>query len=216
MGNWFGGPPKTLEDQMDEIKLDIKIAVRGLERTKEDFEEKAQELIGKAKEVYQKGDKDAALLYLQHTVRYRCACKNFTKIQLDLESSELTLGVVAGQHAMQKSVQQVARVLSAMNARVTLVNTQEIMRRFEKEKYTMELKQEIASETMDNSMSAFDNEEQQKELLKQLMDEIGMDVELPPSSASASRTQNNNNNEDPEMQDLSRRISKLRGGNEEK
>lgn len=210
MGNAWFGKSKTLEEELDDIKIDIRVADRGLERTKEDFEQQAQDLVVRAKEEYEKGEKDSALLYLKHAVRYRCACKNFTQIQLDLKSAELTTTLVGAQHAMQKSMLGVTRVLVRMNVAMPLKNTQDIMKRFQMEKYAMEMKQSVAQDTMDDSMSSYDNEEQQQELLKRLMDEIGMEVDLPPNKNTAAAAAVAGVPQDPEMDDLRNRIEKLK------
>lgn len=64
-----------------------------------------------------------------------------------------------------------------MNRGLNLPGIQRIMNEFEKENATMDMKEEMMSDAVDEAMGAEEDEEEEGDkILKQVLDEIGVDL----------------------------------------
>ena len=70
------------------------------------------------------------------------------------------------------------QAMAAMNRGLNLPSIQRIMNEFEKESATMDMKEEMMSDAVDDVMDdeAEDEEEEGDKILKEVLDEIGVDL----------------------------------------
>lgn len=66
--------------------------------------------------------------------------------------------------------------MASMNRGLNLPSIQRIMNDFEKESSMMDMKEEMMSEAVDDVMDEEDEEEEGDKILKQVLDEIGVDL----------------------------------------
>jgi len=67
--------------------------------------------------------------------------------------------------------------MASMNRGLNLPGIQRIMNEFEKENATMDMKEEMMSDAVDEAMGAEEDEEEEGDkILKQVLDEIGVDL----------------------------------------
>lgn len=66
--------------------------------------------------------------------------------------------------------------MGAMNRGLNLPGIQKIMTEFEKENATMDMKEEMMSDAVDDVMDEEDEEEEGDQILKAVLDEIGIDL----------------------------------------
>jgi len=79
---------------------------------------------------------------------------------------------------MAEAMRGATRAMGAMNRGLNLPQIQRIMNEFEKESATMDMKEEMMSDAVDDVMDddLEDEEEEGDKILKQVLDEIGVDI----------------------------------------
>ena len=176
---------KSPSEALDEVKIDIRVGINQTERAKEDLEEKASDMLAQAKEAKASGKDQQALQIAKRIVRCRAAADYLAEMIGSMEDALLLTDIVKVQNTLQTSIISVTRVLSKINVGISLPDMARMMQRFEREKDAMELKQDQVAQTIDGSMNKFDDEEAEKTLLKQVMDEIGLEANLPLAASSS-------------------------------
>jgi len=68
------------------------------------------------------------------------------------------------------------RAMASMNRGLNLPAIQRIMNEFEKESATMNMKEELMSDAVDDVMDEEEEEEEEEKLLKEVLDEIGVSL----------------------------------------
>jgi len=78
---------------------------------------------------------------------------------------------------MAEAMRGATRAMSAMNRGLNLPGIQRIMNEFEKENAMMDMKEEMMSEAVDDAMDPEEDEEEEGDkILKEVLDEIGVDL----------------------------------------
>jgi len=77
---------------------------------------------------------------------------------------------------MADAMRGATRAMASMNRGLNLPSIQRIMNDFEKESSTMDMKEEMMSEAVDDVMDEEEEEEEGDKILKQVLDEIGVDL----------------------------------------
>jgi len=77
---------------------------------------------------------------------------------------------------MADAMRGATRAMASMNRGLNLPSIQHIMNDFEKESSMMDMKEEMMSEAVDDVMDEEDEEEEGDKILKQVLDEIGVDL----------------------------------------
>jgi charged multivesicular body protein 2A len=192
MGNLFG-TSKTPEQIMAETKVNLRVGKRQLERTKENLEESCETLLETVKSKYEEGKKEECKLYIRQVVRYRAAMMKLTGVIIKMEEMSLSLDLLTSQQLMQKAMFQITKSLMRINGAINIKGMSEIIQNFEKQGQMMDEKQQMVEHTMDASMSIFDDEKEETQMMKQIMDEIGIELDLPLND--------NNNNVDKNVEE---------------
>jgi hypothetical protein len=178
MGNLFGNPSSP-EDVLANTKVNLRIGVRQLERTKDDLENKGHELLELVKEKKKEGKIEECKLYITQIVRYRGAVMKLVQVMIKMEEMSLNLDLLKSQQLMQKSMFDITKSLMRINGVINIKAMRDIIKGFETQGQMMNDKQEMIESTMDESMSIFDNPKEETEMMKQIMDEIGIEIDLP-------------------------------------
>lgn len=78
---------------------------------------------------------------------------------------------------MADAMKGVTKALSSMNRGVNLPQISKIMMDFSRESEMMDMKQELVNDTIDDAMEGEDDEEETDQILNQVLDEIGIDLD---------------------------------------
>lgn len=179
MGNLFAGDEPTEDDKFEETKIDLQVAINNMEMMKEDTQYQCGELKQKAKDAKEQGNTEEALLYIRQIVRLHGASEKMTHCIIRMEDMRLNIQLYRAQNTMQKSMMQIVGVMHTINSQLDIRGMHDLIRHFEKQDLIMQDKEKLISESLDEKMSLFDNPEKEEKLMKQLMDEIGVEIELP-------------------------------------
>jgi len=78
---------------------------------------------------------------------------------------------------MGEAMRNVTKAMSQMNKRINLPGIQKIMTDFQKESQVMDMKEEIMNDVMDDAMAGEDDEAESDEIVQQVLDEIGVNLD---------------------------------------
>jgi len=83
---------------------------------------------------------------------------------------------------MGEAMRNVTKAMSQMNKRINLPGIQKIMTDFQKESQVMDMKEEIMNDVMDDAMAGEDDEAESDEIVQQVLDEIGVNLDQSVST----------------------------------
>jgi charged multivesicular body protein 2A len=200
--NW-GSKKKTAEEHLRDCQITIAMGKREIERTIEDLKYDIDGLMEKARETAEAGKRQEVVQIAKQIVKKRRITDKMQNIIWKLDDAATTIAIVKSTETMQRTMVDITRVMQRMTRGINVRGMDKILNEFEKQLTIMDAKQESIDKTLDDSMSAFSDEPEEKELLQQIFDEIGISVDLPETKS----TLNNNNSLD---EDLQERLRKLR------
>ena len=187
MGN-FWGTPKTPGQMLQECEEDIGVAIRQMKRSREDFQMESEDLLVNAKNALQAGKVDECKIHAKQLIRYRGACLRMTQMEGKMQEMKINMRLMRSTQQMQQAMLNMTRAMIRMNRGINVKAMQDIIRNFEKHTMMMEDKQAMIDDTLDHSMADFDNETEESDIVRQVMDEIGLDLALPDAKSKTTQT----------------------------
>ncbi|KAL5529379.1 hypothetical protein ACEPAG_5364 [Sanghuangporus baumii] len=167
-------------------------AQRELDRERGKLEQQEKKLIMDIKRSAKSGQMNACKVMAKDLVRTRRYVQKFYQMRTQLQAVSLRIQTLRSNQQMAEAMRGATRAMGAMNRGLNLPAIQRIMSEFEKESATMDMKEEMMSDAVDDVMDdeLEDEEEEGDKILKQVLDEIGVDVsqqlvEAPSSSLAA-------------------------------
>lgn len=185
MGNLFS-TPKTAEDYFHDCERTLRVGIRGLERARDDLTDQCDMKRDEAKEAIRTNDKDECYLHIKQYIRYKNARRRMVALVGRMNEMLINIKLLKTTQEMQKAMLQVTKAMVMVNESVNLRGMQQLIHEFEKQSMMMEDKQQQMEDTMDGSMAQFDDDDAQKELVQQVMEEIGLEMELPDPFSQSS------------------------------
>lgn len=186
--------PKTPQQLMDEALIELKTNVRQMQRARDDLDVNYCDLRDRARQLIEAGRRDEAKALARQMTRYRGAQLYMTAAIGRMEEAQIKIQLQRVTVQMQQSMMKATRALLRLNGAMPFKEMRMMMRAYDRETQTLDAKQELMDDAMDDAMAPFDDDKAEDELLQQVMDEIGMSVDLPMGGA------NNNNVGDEELQ----------------
>lgn len=109
-------------------------------------------------------------------VRTRQHVQKMYKMKTQLQAVALRMQTIKSQAAMANAMRGVTRAMVRMNSAMNLPSLQRVMMEFQKQSELMDLKEETIGDVMDDMWSD-DEEEATDDVLNQVLDEIGINLE---------------------------------------
>lgn len=178
MGNLFS-TPKSAEDYFRDCERTLRVGIRGLERSRDDLSEQCDMKRDEAKEAMRLNDKEECYQHIKQYIRYKNARRRMVALVGRMNEMLINIKLLKTTQEMQKAMLQVTKAMVLVNEGVNLRGMQQLIREFEKQSMMMDDKQQQMEDTMDGSMAQFDDDDAQKELVQQVMEEIGLEMEMP-------------------------------------
>lgn len=104
--------------------------------------------------------------------------QKFTQMRVQLQAVSLRMQTLRSNESMAQAMRGATRAMGQMNRSLNLPQIQRIMNEFEKESATMDMKEEMMSDAVDNAMEDEDEGEgedvESDKILREVFDEIGM------------------------------------------
>jgi len=122
------------------------------------------------------GQLNACKVMAKDLVRTRRYVQKFYQMRTQLQAVSLRIQTLRSNQQMADAMRGATRAMASMNRGLNLPSIQRIMNDFEKESSMMDMKEEMMSDAVDDVMDEEDEEEEGDKILKQVLDEIGVDL----------------------------------------
>lgn len=145
-------------------------------------------------------------------VRTRKHVEKMCKMKTQLQAVGLRLQTVKSQNAMATAMNGVARAMVQMNRQINLPSMQKTMMEFEKQSEILEAKEEMINDAMDEMMDDSGEEEETDDIVNQVLDEIGINLESQLVAAPSNKAPEAVEVNPQADKDLHARLENLRKG----
>ncbi|EKM82936.1 hypothetical protein AGABI1DRAFT_82635 [Agaricus bisporus var. burnettii JB137-S8] len=169
-------------------------AQRELDRERTKLEASEKKLVADIKRSAKSGQMNACKVMAKDLVRTRRYVQKFYQMRTQLQAVGLRIQTLRSNQQMADAMRGATRAMASMNRGLNLPQIQRIMTDFEKESSMMDMKEEMMSDAVDDVMDEEEDEEEEGDkILKQVLDEIGVDLsqqlaEAPTGIAAASKS----------------------------
>ncbi|EJD05664.1 vacuolar sorting protein DID4 [Fomitiporia mediterranea MF3/22] len=186
------GRTVTPAERLRQHQRSLAKAQRELDRERGKLEQQEKKLIMDIKRSAKSGQMNACKVMAKDLVRTRRYVQKFYQMRTQLQAVSLRIQTLRSNQQMAEAMRGATRAMGAMNKGLNLPSIQRIMNEFEKESATMDMKEEMMSDAVDDVMNdeVEDEEEEGDKILKEVLDEIGVDlsqqlVEAPAGSLTS-------------------------------
>ncbi|XP_053212044.1 charged multivesicular body protein 2a-like [Panonychus citri] len=173
---WLFGRKKTPEEMLRANQRALNKAVRDLDRERTKMEAQEKKIIIDLKKMAKDNQMDAVKVMAKDLVRTRRYIKKFILMKANIQAVALKIQTLRSQNSMAVAMKGVTKALMSMNRQMNLPQIQKIMAEFEKQTEIMDMKEEMMSEVMDDALGEDDYEEESNTIVKQVLDELGIQV----------------------------------------
>lgn len=175
----------SLQEQMRINKRQINKAIRELDRERNNLGMQEKKLIAEIKTMAKKGQMNSCKILAKDLVRTRNYQQKFMEMRCQLQGVNLRLQTMKSTESMSSAMKGVTQVMVRMNQQMNIPALNNIMKEFIQENERMEMLQEIMGDTVDDAMAGEGDEEEEDAIVKQVLDEIGLDLggNVPESQA---------------------------------
>jgi len=179
----------TPEEIIKEHQRTIQKSIREIERERKRLEQSEAKVIADIKKAAREGQMGAARIMAKDLVRTRQHVQKMYKMKTQLQAVALRIQTIKSQATMANAMRGVTRAMVRMNRAINLPSLQRIMVEFQKQSEMMDMKEETIGDTMDEMWSDDDEEAATDEVINQVLDEIGINLEgqlvAPPKADAA-------------------------------
>jgi len=170
------GRTVTPAERLRQHQRSLTKAQRELDRERTKLEQSEKKLVMDIKKSAKAGQLNACKVMAKDLVRTRQYVQKFYQMRTQLQAVSLRIQTLRSNQQMADAMRGATRAMASMNRGLNLPSIQRIMNDFEKESSMMDMKEEMMSEAVDDVMDEEDEEEEGDKILKQVLDEIGVDL----------------------------------------
>ncbi|WVQ62878.1 uncharacterized protein L199_001027 [Kwoniella botswanensis] len=177
----------TPAERLRQHQRSLQKAQRELDREKGKLEAQEKKTMADIKRNAKAGNMNACKILAKDLVRTRRYIQKFTQMRVQLQAVSLRMQTLRSNEQMATAMKGATRAMGQMNRSLNLPQIQKIMNDFEKESSTMDMKEEMMSDAVDDAMEDEDEgegeEAESDKILKEVLDEIGMNMNESLASA---------------------------------
>jgi charged multivesicular body protein 2A len=148
---------------------------RELDRERVKLENQEKKLVADIKKSAKNGQIGACKIQAKDLVRTRRYITKFYQMRTQLQAISLRIQTVRSNEQMMQSMKGATSLLGSMNRQMNLPALQRIAMEFERENDIMDQRQEMMDDAIDES-AGMEDEEEGEEVVNQILDEIGVDL----------------------------------------
>merc|ERR1712168_268535 len=214
--NFLFGKRKTPEQMLRENQRLLKRTIGDLDRERMKMEQQEKKIIADIKKMAKDGQMDAVKVMAKDLVRSKRYVKKFIMMKTNITAVSLKIQTLKSQSAMSNAMKGVTKAMSKMNKQMNMPQMQKIMMEFQKQSEMMDMKSEMMEDVIDDAMEGSDDEEESEQIVKQVLDELGLQLNeelgsiqmgAGPSTAAANKPMSDSAAADA---DLEARLNNLR------
>ncbi|KAI9102809.1 chromatin modifying protein 2a [Phlyctochytrium arcticum] len=181
------GSRKTPAEMLRQHQRALTRAQRDLDRERSKLEQQEKKLIGDIKKAARANQMNACKIMAKDLVRTRRYIQKFYQMRTQLQAVGLRIQTLRSNQQMAEALKGVTKAMRSMNKQVNLPAIQKIMMDFEKESETMDMKEEMMNDAIDDVMEEEDDEDESDQIVAQVLDEIGINMDQTMPEASKAR-----------------------------
>ncbi|KAG9444891.1 hypothetical protein H6P81_016231 [Aristolochia fimbriata] len=183
------GKRKTPAELLRENKRMLDKSIREIERERQGLQAQEKKLIVEIKKTAKQGQMGAVKVMAKDLIRTRHQITKFYALKSQLQGVSLRIQTLKSTQAMGEAMKGVTKAMGQMNRQMNLPALQKIMMEFERQNEKMEMVTEVMGDAIDDALEGDEEEAETEELVSQVLDEIGIDIDSQllkaPSSAVA-------------------------------
>ncbi|XP_068669052.1 vacuolar protein sorting-associated protein 2 homolog 1-like [Aristolochia californica] len=183
------GKRKSPAELLRENKRMLDKSIREIERERQGLQTQEKKLIVEIKKTAKQGQMGAVKVMAKDLIRTRHQITKFYALKSQLQGVSLRMQTLKSTQAMGDAMKGVTKAMGQMNRQMNLPALQKIMMEFERQNEKMEMVTEVMGDAIDDALEGDEEEAETEELVNQVLDEIGIDIDSQllkaPSSAVA-------------------------------
>lgn len=169
------GKPKTPKELNRECDKAVRMAIMDLERHKKSMQTDVKRAKLTAKKLAAEGDAEEARMQVTLACRQTAMTRRVSGLILNMKSVQTQVKMAGASAAMMDVMRKAVKAMFIVNAQVPLPMIPRLMREFERQKETMEMKEELMNEALDEASNGDTSIEADADAL---MDQIYAELEL--------------------------------------
>lgn len=162
---------------------EIRKGVRDLDRELLALKREEQKLIADIKAAAKANNQPAARVLAKSLVRLRAQMSKLQGSQANLRGVSTNLTTAAASTTVAQSMGTATAAMSKMQQQMNPAKINQTMQQFSKENARMEMAQEMMGDTLDSALDDETTEDDAAELVGQVLDEIGVDLQAMMGAA---------------------------------
>ena len=201
MGQVEPVPQKSTREQIRDQKRAVDRSKRAIEREKNRLEREKKKMLTEIKKMAMKGQHvcNTHTLYISHINFIQGAAKQLartiaqtttqinkmTEFSGQLTAVSLRISAISSLNELGNAMEEAAKSLTLVSNKLDTQKLNNMMKNMMKEDEKLEMKQEMMQDIMDSLGEGMDNKEEEDEVYKQVLQEVGVNYNdvLPSSGA---------------------------------
>ena len=204
------GSRKTPAEQLKQHQRALTKAQRDLDRERTKLEQQEKKLIADIKKAAKANQMGPCKVMAKDLVRTRRYIQKFYTMRTQLQAVALKIQTLRSTQSMADAMKGVTKAMRAMNKQINLPQISKIMMDFEREGEMMDMKEEMMNDAVDGVMEGEDDEEESDQIVSQVLDEIGINLNQSLSDAPSGKIGGSTAEKVVEEDDLQARLNSLR------
>ncbi|GAA5888616.1 hypothetical protein JCM16303_005289 [Sporobolomyces ruberrimus] len=174
------GRTKTPAERLRQHQRSLQKAQRELDRERSKLEQQEKKLILDIKNGARKGEIGSCKVMAKDLVRTRRYISKFYTMKTQLQAVSLRLQSLRSNQQMAEAMKGATKAMSMMSRQMNLPQISKILQDFEKESSMMDMKEEMMSDSIDDTFAEDEEgegeEEEGNRILDEVLAEIGVSV----------------------------------------
>ncbi|CAA6653620.1 unnamed protein product [Spirodela intermedia] len=151
-------------------------SIRDIERERQGLQNQEKRLIMEIKKTAKQGQMGAVKIMAKDLIRTRHQITKFYALKSQLQGVSLRIQTLKSTQAMGEAMKGVTKAMRQMNRQMNLPSLQKIMQEFEMQNEKMEMVTEVMGDAIDEALEGDEEEAETEELVSQVLDEIGINI----------------------------------------
>ncbi|TIB11692.1 hypothetical protein E3P89_02174 [Wallemia ichthyophaga] len=168
------GKSLTPQERLRRHQRALEKAQRELDRERGKLEGQESKLISDIKKSAKNGQMAPTKLMAKDLVRTRKYIQKFYQMRTQLQAVSLRIQTLRSNQQMSEAMKGATKSMAMMNRSLNLPQITRIMNDFERESSSMDMKEEIMSDAVDDVMEDDQGEEEEEKIVGQVLDDIGV------------------------------------------
>lgn len=172
MGQWFS----SMDDRLRETKQQVNRSIRELERQRLKYEREEKILIQKLKTDAKNGRMQSLRVVAKDIVRSRKVAQHCSNMKSQMNAVLMQLQSAQSANMLSNNLKNVNNLISKVSQKTNIVDFQKIIQSLGRETEIVNLKLDVMSETLDNTLQDADSMEEEEKVISQILEEIGIET----------------------------------------